>query len=270
MSIDPALSPVISVVTVVWNNLHGLKQTVSSLEAQSYDRFEHVVIDGGSADGTPDWLRKYSPTFPVASRSEPDKGLYDAMNKGASIARGSIILFLNGGDTLASVNVLELVAESWNRTKWAWGYGQLLYVNEDRKVLDSFDGSPFRARRLELGLTFVPHPTTFMARDLFTRLGGFGLAYGHSADQELMVRAARLVGPPEVWDFPTTFFLVGGAHADGSLVATARRYHQIRKDNKALVLSSLAMDSIYTRSIGAYWQARDLVWRTLKGAERRY
>lgn len=98
-------SPLFSIVTITRNNLDGLRRTRASLAAQSSRHFEWVVIDGDSTDGTKDHL-------PENALSEPDKGIYDAMNKGIDRATGDYILFLNAGDTLSDPDILATLAKT--------------------------------------------------------------------------------------------------------------------------------------------------------------
>jgi glycosyltransferase involved in cell wall biosynthesis len=247
--------PLISVVTVVWNNLSGLETTSTNLSGQTYSKVEHVVIDGASTDGTPEWLESYGPKYPVTKISEPDGGLYQAMNKGLDLAKGDLVIFLNGGDTFATNDVLEFVAGSWSNEDWHWGYGGINYIDSQRRVLSNFQLLPFAPRRVQLGLTYVPHPATFMSRELLTQLGGFRPEFGWSADQELGVRAA-IREMPAVWPRTLTDFLVGGAHSQGSLLDVARRYALIRSANNVPVLRSSMADKIYTGIVGRFWTTR--------------
>ncbi|MGN7253302.1 glycosyltransferase family 2 protein [Arthrobacter sp. SAFR-014] len=247
--------PLVSIVTVVWNNLDGLKLTAQNISDQSYSNIEHVVIDGGSADGTPRWLDSYNPAYSVTLVSEPDDGLYDAMNKGLRKAKGDIVVFLNGGDTFTQPDVVEFVAKEWSAGLWKWGYGAINYISAERNVLSQFHLEPFDARAVQLGRSYVPHPSTFMSREILTELGGFRPEFGWSADQELGVRAA-LLEAPAVWSRTLTDFLVGGAHSQGSLRQVARRYAKIRAANGVQVLGSPVADKLYTEALGTYWTAR--------------
>lgn len=253
--------PQISVVTVVWNNLDGLKITADSIQQQCYEMIQHVIIDGDSQDGTPAWLEGYRPRYASKVISEPDDGLYEAMNKGLSMADGDLVIFLNGGDTFCDSDVLSVVAQEWSRGSWAWGYGGINYIDSARKKLSSYHLLPFAARRVQLGMAYVPHPATFMSRDLLDDLGGFRPEFGWSADQELGVRAA-LRAQPFVLDRHLTDFLVGGAHSQGSLRGVARRYSNIRKQNELLVLSSAGADLVFTELQGTYWSCR--AWASSK------
>lgn len=256
-------APTISVVTVVRNNLEGLITTASCLQSQSYSEIEHVVIDGASTDGTEPWLRSYAPSYRTTLVSEPDDGLYQAMNKGLAKATGDLVVFLNGGDSFSHENVLSFVATEWATGSWEWAYGAINYISAERAVLSRFELVPFDARRVQLGLTYVPHPATFMSRKLLNNLGGFRPEFGWSADQELGVRAA-LAAPPRVWSETLTDFLVGGAHSQGSLLDVSKRYSSIRRSNDVLLLRSWLMDSIYTELLGRYWSTRAWLSRRFK------
>ena len=210
MKTDRGNRPVISVVTVVWNNLGGLELTCESLQAQTYHAIEHIVVDGSSTDGTVRWLETYSPPFGLHVLSERDEGLYDAMNKGLALASGDLLLFLNGGDTLTEPDVLERVAADWIARGWAWAYGRINYVNDERAVLSTFAADHFNGRRVELARTFVPHPATFVGREVRGDLR-FDLQSGLSADQEFLLRIAR-ESEPATLRLTITNFLIGGAY----------------------------------------------------------
>ena len=98
----------LSIITIAYNNLEGLKRTLQTVANQSYDDFEQIVIDGGSKDGSLDVIKSYEGLIPNYKWvSEPDKGIYDAMNKGIDLAEGEYCLFLNAGDVLYGDSVIE-------------------------------------------------------------------------------------------------------------------------------------------------------------------
>ncbi len=105
---ENATPPKVTVVTVCFNALQALKKTCRSVLAQSYANIEYIIIDGASADGTPQWLQTLD-TQRVRWMSEPDRGIYDAMNKGAALAAGEWIIFMNAGDTFASADTIAQV-----------------------------------------------------------------------------------------------------------------------------------------------------------------
>lgn len=255
---QPERKPVLTIVTVVWNNIEGLKQTTDSIQQQNYEAVEHVVIDGYSTDGTREWLRNYKPNYAVRFISEPDDGIYDAMNKGMKLASGEYIQFLNGGDALASQNVLAEVEKSWRENKWDWAYGGIKYIDENRRPIREYQLSPFSRRRVSRGLAFVPHPSTYASRELLLQLGGFDSKFGFSADQELAVRMSLTSKPYELKKVLVEYLIVG-AHGASSYLATSRRYQQIRFNNHLVILGSTLIDNLYTSILALFWTMRPKV-----------
>ena len=123
----PIADPKISVITVVRNGAATVEDTLRSVAAQDYPRVEHVVIDGASTDGTLDIVRRHRDKI-AAFRSEPDRGMYDAMNKGLALATGEIVGFLNADDVYADSNVLREIADTLRATEVDACYGDLVYV----------------------------------------------------------------------------------------------------------------------------------------------
>jgi glycosyltransferase involved in cell wall biosynthesis len=203
------MTPTLSIVTVVRNDRSGLAATAESLAMQQWSDVECIVIDGASTDGTGALLETIEPR-PARTVSEPDRGIYDAMNKGAALATGEWLLFLNAGDTLCTPATLADVAPHLANQPRDWGFGAVRNIAADGTPTGFQCASPFNASGLALGNTTVPHQATFMRRTLHEQLGGFRIDFGTEADQELIYRASRRGAPFEiVW--PITDFRVGGA-----------------------------------------------------------
>jgi len=116
----------LSIISIAYNDLLGLKRTLASVQAQSFREFEHIIIDGGSTDGTKEFLHQNQKSFSHAI-SEPDEGIYDAMNKGLTYANGDWALFLNGGDVLKNGSVLaECFADMDNLEALYFGRAQII------------------------------------------------------------------------------------------------------------------------------------------------
>jgi putative colanic acid biosynthesis glycosyltransferase len=125
--------PLISVITVVFNNKELISQTIESLSAQTLSDYEYIVIDGGSTDGTVDVLIEYSKTIDYWI-SEPDKGIYNAMNKGIAAANGTYLLFMNAGDEFATEKVLEKVSNFAIQNEYpALIYGDSIDITENEE-----------------------------------------------------------------------------------------------------------------------------------------
>ena len=157
----------LSIITINYNDKNGLEKTIKSVISQSFKDFQYIVIDGGSDDGSKDVIETYKKDLDVAI-SEKDSGIYNAMNKGASYAKGEYLLFLNSGDELYDDTVLSQVFSNQLSTDIV--SCQCLDYNEKHKWLKT------PPKHISL-YTFVggslPHPSTFIKKDLLDKLGGY-------------------------------------------------------------------------------------------------
>lgn len=247
--------PKISIITVTLNDLAGLMTMTASLELQDYPEVEHVIVDGASSDGTILWLEKYSPSYTVSWVSENDAGIFDAMNKGAGMAKGDLIVFMNSGDSFSGPSALSELATQWQSGSWHWAYGQMQYVNESGSNRGFTSQYPHWQRGLELGVRFAPHQATYIERELFERLGGFDLAFEYACDQEFALRAGKLT-PPRVVESVLAKFLEGGVHSQTTYWRRERIYHRMRVKNDVLLLNSKLIDRGYTETMALYREVR--------------
>jgi len=178
----------LSVITVCRNARRTIAQALSSIHRQSHRPLEHIVVDGASTDGTLDVLQERRAGI-AQLVSEPDEGLYHAMNKGIALATGDYLGFLNADDIYASAEVLERIAQAVQAEGVDAAYGDLVYVRQDdpHAVVRYWRSGPYAAGRIERG--WMPaHPTFFVRTELLRRLGGFDTRYRFQADYEMMVR----------------------------------------------------------------------------------
>ena len=179
----------ISVITACYNAATHLGATLRSIDSQTWTDHEHVVVDGGSADLTLAVLASHrKSTRHVVS--EPDAGIYDAMNKGLARATGDVIGFLNADDMLAGPGVLAAVAEAFEADPAIDVlFGDLDYVKEDNaeRVVRRWRSGEFAPGRLRRGW-MPPHPTFYVRRRVVARVGGFDTRYRISADYDFMLR----------------------------------------------------------------------------------
>ena len=177
---------VVSVITVCYNHVKGLKHTMRSVLEQTCDSMEYIVIDGGSTDGCRELIEKHQERLAYWC-SEPDGGIYDAMNKGLAKAQGEYCLFLNAGDYLSKKNILEEIFCKEHHADLL--IGRQFYVNEHGKCsrspklhVNEFDINFFLSSTL-------PHQATFIKRELINKLGGYDKEYKVSADWVFWVKA---------------------------------------------------------------------------------
>jgi glycosyltransferase involved in cell wall biosynthesis len=178
-----AKRPLISVVTVVFNGEAHLEETIVSVLRQDYDNIEYLIVDGGSTDGTLDILEKYADRIDYWV-SEPDGGIYDAMNKGLKLAGGELIGLLNADD-FYQPGALEKVAESYRKE----GVQGIYYG--DNFVLQEDLGLKYRFRatlRYWLGMPMC-HQAMFVHRDVYAKLGGYSTSYRFAGDYDFLLRA---------------------------------------------------------------------------------
>ena len=181
---SPDNMPLVSVITVVFQGEEHLEQTIKSVVNQSYDNVEYIIIDGGSTDGTLDIIRKYEHAIDYWV-SEPDEGLYDAMNKGIKHSTGEVIGIINSDDWYDE-RTIEVVAKALLAMPGASAFHGDLYRVEQRS------GILFRKKPLSMKMPIkdmvLNHPTMFVKATCYRNLGGFNTLFSLAADFELIYR----------------------------------------------------------------------------------
>lgn len=181
----------ISIITACYNSAPFIKDVFHAVASQYYGNIEHIIVDGGSTDGTRALIDQYRAAN-TRVVSEPDQGLYDAMNKGIACATGDIIGILNSDDWYATPNVLELVAQAFDDPALDVCYADLVYVDRaaNNRVVRYWKSSDYQPGLFEKGW-MPPHPTFFTRRQCYQNYGYYRLDLGTSADYELMLRYLR-------------------------------------------------------------------------------
>ena len=177
-----------SIVTACYNSGATIAMAISSLKRQSWGNVEHVVIDGASSDDTQTIVKSTLGPCDVFV-SEPDKGIYDALNKGIAHTAGDVIGFLHSDDFLANDTVLERVAELFLSSGADAVYGDLQYVNAANpvRIIRYWRSGEFSQLKLRRGW-MPPHPAFFMRRDLYERLGAFDTQFRIASDYDSLLR----------------------------------------------------------------------------------
>lgn len=192
-----------SIVTAVFNRADTIADALASVQAQSYGPVEHLIQDGGSTDGTLDVIRA-SDTENTQLVSEPDSGIYDAINKGVSRASGDVVGLMHSDDFFAHDRVLERIADIFQDRDIDGVYGDLDYVSADNtgKVIRHWRSGPYRRDLLRRGW-MPPHPTLYLRREVFETWGLYDPDFRIAADYDAMLRylwtgRVRLAYLPEV------------------------------------------------------------------------
>lgn len=178
----------ISIITVSFNAVATIEDTIKSVLHQDYSDIEYIVIDGASTDGTLEVIKQYQNAISHVI-SEPDKGIYDAMNKGIKLATGDIIGIINSDDFYVNNNVISLVAKTFKENKVDSIFADLTFVNPDNlnKVVRYYDSSQFHPKKFAYG--WMPaHPTFFVKRSCYQQYGLYRTNYKIAADYELLTR----------------------------------------------------------------------------------
>jgi len=234
------ISPKITIVTATLNNLPGLQLTAASIESQSFRGIEHVVVDGGSSDGTQEWLATKSGS--ILWISEPDLGIADAMNKGVSMASGEWVLVLHSEDTLVSHESLESAVRRLNTDADVVSYHvEFLKGNQSRIYKSRGFGWYINFK------TTIPHQGALARRTLFGKVGAFDTGFTVGMDYDFFLRAHRHGARAVVVDDVLSRMPATGVSSSlqwGSLRARFREERTIQHKNSLGPLNRL-MYSIY-------------------------
>lgn len=177
-----------SVITVVFNNARTIESAIKSVLSQDYSDIEHIIIDGGSTDGTVEIIGKYRDKISHFI-SEQDNGIYDAMNKGLKLATGDCIAFLNADDFYANANAVSSIMEAFETMNVDAIYGDIVYVDrfDPDKIVRCWKPGEYKKGKFRLGWV-PPHPTFFCRRKIYQKYGGYLNSFKIAADFELMLR----------------------------------------------------------------------------------
>ena len=259
-------APLISVVTVVFNGARHIEETIQSVASQTYRNIEHIVIDGGSTDGTVDIIRRHDAILGYWM-SQTDAGVYDAMNKGVALVTDpdSYILFANADDRLYSTEAIE-------RAISASGGEDLVY---GRMVLADEQVSAIVGKRVELedlALQTLCHPATFVRRRIFDSVGKFDTSYTIAADYDHIVRCFQAPVSTRFVDVIVSRMRMGGLSEDRFMLSCRERKQVIRLRFPFLPrLRGIWQVNLYDipRNTARRWIDRAGLlghWRALKGS----
>lgn len=198
--------PKVSIITVHLDNLDGLKKTRESVIQQSYPgQIEHVVVDGGSAAPVIDYLKREEEGGSFVFISETDNGVYYAMNKGIHVASGEVFWWLNAGDYFADNSAVVTAISAMTKPAEEWGFGITKLISTSGQFDSLAYPVPYSKISHRIGSTFVPHPSSFIGKNIVRQIGGFDTRIRVSADQVFLYRAASIALPITVASILTVF-----------------------------------------------------------------
>jgi glycosyltransferase involved in cell wall biosynthesis len=186
-------SPRVTVVTPVFNGARFITRTLESIRSQTYPNIEHIVIDGGSTDDSMTIVERFADKIAYAV-SEPDRGMYDAINKGFAKATGSIYCYLNSDDVYAP-NAIEMAVSAMQREQADLCMGNCIFIDENDHELSRYKGVPLNFEQArELCRIPFTQQTAFWTRQLHEAVGGFDANMRYVADTKFFYEALRLSG----------------------------------------------------------------------------
>jgi len=178
----------ISIITATYNSEATIKDTLESVNAQTYPDIEHIIVDGASKDNTLDLVKKYGKRVSLII-SEPDKGIYDAMNKGIKAATGDVIGILNSDDFFTSDDVISAIVFAFENNDIDAVYGDVHYVNPENlnKCVRYYSSAVFKPSLFKFGL-MPAHPSFYVKRSCYEKYGVYSLDYQIASDFDLLIR----------------------------------------------------------------------------------
>ncbi len=219
--------PKVSIVTTVYNDGENLKKVIQQVQSQDYENMEYIIVDGGSTDGTVDVIKEAAKVMDLKWISEPDKGIYDALNKGMKMATGDILGCCF--DQYASPDVVTRMVDIMEKEGTDGVHGDLYYMDGDKVVRHWHQGQG------SIRTGWMPgHPTLYLKREVYEKFGYYKTDYRISADYEFMIRIlkdgrVKLSYIPEV----LIYMAHGGTSTNslGAYLAGMKEGHRALKEN---------------------------------------
>lgn len=243
----------ISIITVCYNSFSTISKTFESVAQQVYSDIEYIVIDGGSTDGTLELIKKNEHIINKWV-SEPDNGLYDAMNKGIEISTGDYIGIINADDIFYDENVISNIVSFFKENPVDANIANIIQYRDDGKVVRRYNSNNWSPAKLKIGF-MPPHPSIFIKKSIYEELGGYKLNFKIGADFELVTRF--FLKNSISWkylDIITHKMLIGGLSSSG-----LKSYNKVTKEiMKALHMNSIVYSSLIIR-LRVVWKIFELI-----------
>lgn len=237
----------ISIITATYNSEDTLKDTLESVLKQKYQDYEHIIVDGLSKDSTMQIVKEYEKKYDGKLKyiSEKDTGIYDAMNKGIKKATGDVIGFLNSDDIYANENVLSDIANMFNTKKCDGIYANLIFMDEETM------SKPQRVWKSKKGSLYTgwhpAHPTLYLKREVYDKIGVFNLQYRIVADYDFMIRMMKNKDIKLAYiDKYLVYMRLGGISTNGlkGYIKNMRESKKALKNNKIKFASIITFNRV--------------------------
>lgn len=266
----------LSLITACWNSARTIDDTLRSVNAQTWADLEYLVVDGGSKDETMAIVARDGARV-TSAVSEPDKGIYDAYNKGLARATGDVIGYLNSDDYYCAPDVLEQVMKAFEDPSVEAVHADLVYVDPENtgKIERHWKSRPATVENLRRG--FIPaHPTLFLTRAAYDKVGEYDTSYRLAADYDFMLRAfyvhkLKSVYLPQVW-----VRMRSGGATGGSTASIVKQNDEIRRSQqshglnypKALFFAHKVVDRSVQRARAPFVRVPDLLAQSSGGGPK--
>jgi len=228
----------ISVITISYNAEDTIEKTLKSIENQSYNNIEHIIIDGGSKDSTLEICNSFSHEAKIIS--ELDNGVYDAFNKGLKLATGDVVGFLNADDTFYNENSIQDIVDAFSINETDIVYGNLDYVNEESKVIRNWISRPYVKGLLKKAWK-IAHPSFYCKKEVYDRLGGYNDSFKIAGDFELCLRFLEINQVPSFYlNKKLVKMLVGGISNSG----LKSKWIIFKEDLRAFKINNISVNPV--------------------------
>ena len=179
----------ISIITATRNNASHIEATIKSVIGQTYNNIEYIIIDGASTDESVQIIKKYAQQYSnfIKFISEPDTGVYNAINKGIKLATGDIIGILHGNDVFSSPTIIQQIVNEMRTSDAPFIYGDVKYISQNKRITRYYSSAQHSQKLLLQGIA-PPHPSLYMRRELFEKYGLYKEDYLIGADFDMFLR----------------------------------------------------------------------------------
>ncbi|HEC86471.1 MAG TPA: glycosyltransferase [Thermoplasmatales archaeon] len=245
--------PLVSIVTPSYNQGQFIEETILSVKNQNYPNIEHIIVDGGSTDNTLEILKKYEGTYNMRWVSEPDEGMYQAINKGLRMAKGEILSYLNSDDLYLPWTVETVVAHLTKNLSVDLVYGDVISLDMENKTLELIICPPFNLKFLHRAGGFF-QPTVFWRRKVFEQLGGFDETLKFVADCDYWMKVGTIFGIRKINEVLAIDRLHGSAKRSLYPDVWRNELKEVRKRYCKSGLIQKNLELFIYRLYGPFWQ----------------